>query len=104
MQGPVIKETEVDSDGQEISKLITARSSQGGVEIYTQSSCFPAPADTAAQQTSAVCLRVEVCSTWRSFSYKKSPRAIILCSVKWKITWMGFHVKQQAVRNSWTNV
>lgn len=29
MRGPVIKETEVDSDGQEISELTTMRSSQG---------------------------------------------------------------------------
>lgn len=43
------------------------------------------------------------CSALRRFSYKNSPLAISLCSVKWKITWMRFHVKQQLVGNGWRN-
>lgn len=53
----------------------------------------------AALQTSAVCPGVEGCSALRTFSYKSSPLAISLCSVKWKITWMRFHVKQQVLED-----
>lgn len=64
-------------------------------EVMSSSSSGPRrPADFCCLPRSGSCSAL-------SFSYKKSPLAIILCSVKWKITWMGFHVKQQVVRNGW---
>lgn len=70
--GPEIKDSEVDSDGQEIWKLHPESSSQGCVEIYTGVNVF--------QFLQLLCPAATVCPAWsrghlamRSFSYTNSP-------------------------------